>query len=134
MSKVSKAASKVASKVKTVNPNLKYNHHVGHEVKKVLKLKEMSYMDLANLINLSKNAAINKLNKPYYGNVYELIDVSIALQHDFISELLPIIKKQGVDIEFMPIQAENKMLRETVDRLEKEIERNHRIIDKFTKG
>ncbi|MBK8700120.1 MAG: hypothetical protein IPN29_11550 [Saprospiraceae bacterium] len=111
---------------------VKFFLNFGAKVRDVAKSKGVTYQELADKLKITKNGLANRLIKPHYGTIYDMIETCIELNHDFLSDALAHIKKAGVPVDTLPAAAENRLLKEQIEKLEDELDRYRKIVDKFT--
>lgn len=112
----------------------KYSIHVGQKVKELMRMRGYSYQEFADKLRITKNGLANRLLKPHYGTYYDVIETSIALEYDFLSEGIVAIKKAGVSVDTLPAQAELVLLKAENEQLKEELDRYRKIVDKLTKS
>ena len=130
-SKNQKTTKKAPSK-KVPDSQEKYGINMGQKVKEVMKMRGFSYQQFADKLRITKNGLANRLLKPHYGTFYDIIETSVALDYDFLSEGILYIKNAGVSVDTLPAQAEVTLLKATIEKLEDELDRYRKIVDKFT--
>lgn len=127
-------ATKKAPTKKATDSQVKYGINMGQKVKEIMKVRGYSYQAFADKMRITKNGLANRLLKPHYGTFYDIIETSIALDYDFMSEGIVYIKSAGVSVDTLPAQAELSLLKSEVEKLNNELDRYRKIVDKLTKG
>ncbi len=108
----------------------RYGINISEKIREFTKnSSEYSLRSLAHKLGISANAMNSRLNRPYYSNLYDIIEVSKYLKVDLLSDVISYL--EGVGVEFHK-RYSNKEIVELEKQLEscmKQINRYEKTID-----
>jgi len=133
---MAKANSKPRKKV-TKSLEEKFGLHLGNMVRQVLdSTPGLTQIALAKKIGIGKQGIYHRLNSPWYGDAYDLIEISLALKTDFITPLQRVINAKGIyypeKFTQQDMDAKNAEIdhyKTLYERAAKEIEVLHRVLE-----
>ncbi len=64
-----------------------------------LRDNKIQKAQVAAAMNITRSGFGHKFKKPYWGNILELLQLSIIVDHDFVSYLLEPLRKRGIPIQ-----------------------------------
>ncbi len=113
------------SKAPTSTGNLRHVHqepryglHLGELINQfVVNDRDLSIEKVAKRMGKGKSTFANKFSVPYYGSVYDLIDVSVATGHDFFAYPYMILKSKGINVTKFYTEGEMEQLRKENEHL-----------------
>ena len=92
--------------------------HIGRMVQEVRTAVGMSQDKLGDALGIERGGVCYRENhSPHWGDTYDLLKVSIALRHDFLSPLMMILKKHKIEPVSLKAQFENEKLLEEIKEL-----------------
>ncbi|MBK8737657.1 MAG: hypothetical protein IPL98_17790 [Saprospiraceae bacterium] len=95
--------------------------HLGRMVQQVKDGVGMTHETLGELIGIGKGGVSSRLQNPHFGDTFDLLNVSIALRHDFISPLMKILRDHKIEPIALKAQIENDKLLEEIKELKAEL-------------
>ena len=115
---------------KSTQSQVKYGLDLGKIVYDyVEKNTKYNFSDVAKKLNLSRGGFKHKLRNAHYGTTYDLIEISIALDKDFISLLYAALQAKEVNVERLHTDKEFTELKNKVKELESELSERKREIN-----
>lgn len=92
--------------------------HMGKIINQyILNDPDLSIEKVGKRIDSAKTTLATKFKVPHYGNIYDLIKVSIGCGHDFLSYAQLILRTKGVDIGKVYAENEYKALEKEIETL-----------------
>lgn len=88
-----------------------------------------NFSDVAKILNLSRGGLKHKLLNAHYGTTYDLIEISLALEKDFVSLLSTALKVKNVNVERLHSDKEFTELKNRIKELEEQLSDRKREID-----
>ncbi len=123
----------------TSNVNTPFGLHIGKMIKEHIE-NNTSYTKtyVAEQLELTRTCFASRLNSPFYGNVFDLMKVSIFLEEDFISPALAVVRSGGVpprnlytDAEFNDMQLKLAHAEKKLFEKERELNLTHELLEKY---
>jgi len=90
---------------------------------------DVTKTDIAEKIGLTKMGFNTKINTPHFGTTYDLLELSLATGHDFISPLLNVLKNKGVEVQEVFTDRQMQDVIRQRDMLDNLLKRSNREID-----
>ena len=116
-----------------------FNLHVGRMVKEYIE-KETTYTKtkVAERMGLTRTCFSSRLSCPHYGNVHDLIKISIFLKQDFLSPALNIVRNDGVvtkrlysEREYNELKINLALTEKKLYEKERELNLTHELLEKY---
>lgn len=96
--------------------------HIGKMVKEVRTAVGMSQETLGEALGIGKGGVSSRENvSKHWGDTYDLLNVCIALRHDFLSPLMMVLKKHKIEPVSLKAQFENEKLLDEIKELKTEL-------------
>ena len=111
-------------------PPAQFGLHFGQIIKTYIDSNpSITQTKVAGLMELSKTGLRSKFESSTFGTIYDLIKLSIVLEHDFVSMARTPLKSKGIAIETEFEEQQYLELKERVASLEKDLVDRKREID-----
>ena len=116
-----------------------FNLHLGRMVKEYIE-KETTYTKtkVAERMGLTRTFFSSRLSCPHYGNVHDLMKISIFLKKDFLSPALDIVRNDGVvtkrlysEKEYNEIQMKFALTEKKLYEKDRELNLTHELLEKY---
>jgi len=113
--------------------------HIGQMIKEYIEQNtNYTKTHVAAKLGLTRTCFSSRLSSNFYGNVHDLMKVSIFLEHDFVSPAVPIIRANGVvpnktytEKEFNEMQLRLAHAEKKLYEKERELNLTHELIEKY---
>lgn len=111
-------------------PQMEYGLHLGEIIHQVIDQKPgLMYKDVSEKLGMSTSGFHSKLKSPAYGNIYDLIKISVAVDHDFISYAITPVRNRGVEIEKIYEASEVESIKKENEDIKRELSRKTKSLD-----
>ena len=116
-----------------------FNLHLGRMVKEYIE-KETSFTKtkIAEKMGLTRTCFSSRLSCPHYGNIHDLIKISIFLKKDFISPALDIVRNEGIttkrmysEKEYNDVQINLALTEKKLYEKDRELNLTHELLEKY---
>ncbi len=116
-----------------------FNLHLGRMVKEYIE-KETSYTKtkVAEKMGLTRTCFSSRLSCPHYGNIHDLIKISLFLKKDFISPSLDIVRNEGLttkrmysEREYNELQINLALTEKKLYEKDRELNLTHELLEKY---
>jgi len=116
-----------------------FNLHLGRIVKEYIE-KETSFTKtkIAEKMGLTRTCFSSRLSCPHYGNIHDLIKISIFLKKDFISPALDIVRNEGIttkrmysEKEYNDVQINLALTEKKLYEKDRELNLTHELLEKY---
>ena len=116
-----------------------FNLHLGRMVKEYIE-KETSYTKtkIAEKMGLTRTCFSSRLSCPHYGNIHDLIKISIFLKKDFISPALDTVRNDGIttkrmysEKEYNEMQINLALTEKKLYEKDRELNLTHELLEKY---
>jgi hypothetical protein len=116
-----------------------FNLHLGRMVKEYIE-KETSFTKtkIAEKMGLTRTCFSSRLSCPHYGNIHDLIKISIFLKKDFISPALDIVRNDGIttkrmysEKEYNEMQINLALTEKKLYEKDRELNLTHELLEKY---
>ena len=116
-----------------------FNLHVGKMVKEYIEREtNFTKTKVAERMGLTRTCFSSRLSCPHYGNIHDLMKISIFLKKDFVSPALDIIRNDGVvtkrlysEKEFNELQVKFALTEKKLYEKERELNLTHELLEKY---
>ena len=116
-----------------------FNLHLGRMVKEFIE-KETSFTKtkIAEKMGLTRTCFSSRLSCPHYGNIHDLIKISIFLKKDFISPALDVVRNDGISTkrmyserEYNEMQINLALTEKKLYEKDRELNLTHELLEKY---
>lgn len=113
--------------------------HMGKMIKQFIE-KETNFTKtlVAMKLGLTRTCFSSRLSSPHYGNIHDLIKISILLEKDFISPALALVRNQGVastkmfsERELNEVQMKLALTEKKLFEKDRELTLTHELLEKY---
>ncbi len=103
--------------------------NISEIIEKYLKDNNILKAHVASAMNITRSGFGHKFKNPHWGTTLELIQLSIIVNHDFVSYLLKPLKDRGVEIQSDDFKNKYLECNEQREALKQQIRRSNVQID-----
>lgn len=111
--------------------NVPYGHDFGQAVEHYVRTSpNLNFTIAGEMLQMSKQRFRQKCLSAHFGTIYDLIRVSIAFEHDFISPAVDILAAEKIEIKNRLLARFENQAKE-IARLKSEVIRSKKVIDEL---
>ncbi|NOT36418.1 MAG: hypothetical protein HOP11_03460 [Saprospiraceae bacterium] len=117
--------------------NIKYGLDLGQMIHEYISNHPTwTQTEISDIIKIGRQGMSHRLRNPSYGTCYDIIEISILLQKDFITPMLEVIKNNGVyepvrySIEEVErLKADVALYKDLYERQKREVDLLHKVAE-----
>lgn len=116
-----------------------FGMHFGKIIKEYIE-KETNYTKtlVAMKLGLTRTCFSSRLSSPHYGNIHDLMKISILLEKDFLSPALALVRNEGIasttmysEKEVNDVKMKLALTEKKLFEKERELTLTHELLEKY---
>jgi len=111
--------------------DVRYGVNFSELLSNALLRRNISKTDFAKGIGRQATAISNRLKKPFYGSIYDLLDASIITKTDLISPALKVLESHGIQVDANYSMKEYEIIKRDLELVKEDNIRYKKTIDKL---
>lgn len=127
-------AKKVTQKDRSMSDDVQYGIHLGKKVHQdILRYNTKSINEAAAALDIHTNTLRKKFENAYFGNVYDVVKISLYLGKDYFTDLSIVLRNEGLKSAGVISESDFVATKNQLTQVQEELGRYKRIIDQITK-